>query len=366
MTEIGGQTSDASKRISLRSLLLAPNCLYRVPLKSICDLRLLISGSVLAVCAFLFVVCYPIEAQQLDKVGRIGFLGFNNPVASQEFIQAFRQGLRDCGYTEGKNIIVEYRWADGNPARLPKLAAELVGLKVDVIFAAAASAIRAAKGATTSTPIVFEMLADPVRAGFVKSLANPGGNLTGIAGLGPELSGKRLELLKEIIPKLIVVAVLANPGNPNFQSVLAESEKTASALKLRLQVYEVREAARLAEGFATMAKERVEALTVMPDSMLLGNRKTILNLAVKNRLAAVYGTSVVVGEGGLMAYAPSQTDMWRRAATYVDRILKGAKPADLPVEQPLKFELAINLKTAKQIGLTIPPNVLARAEKVIR
>ena len=306
------------------------------------------------------------HAQQGEKVRRIGFLGVNDPVGTKDFIDAFREGLRDLGYTEGKNIIIEYRWAGGKPQRLPKLAAELAALRLDVIFAAAAPSIRAAKNATQSIPVVFETLADPVSAGFVNSLAKPGANLTGIAGLGPELSGKRLELLKEIIPKLAVVAVLANSRNPNFQSVLKESELAATALKLRLQVNKVREPDQLVDAFATMTKGGAEALSVMPDSMLLSNYKTIFDLASKNRLPAVYGTSVVVENGGLMTYAPSQTEMWRRAASYVDKILKGAKPAELPVEQPTKFELAINLKTAKQIGLTIPPNVLARADRVIR
>jgi putative ABC transport system substrate-binding protein len=316
--------------------------------------------------ALLYAFCLPADAQQSDKIGRVGFLGFNNEVTSKEFIEAFRHGLRDLGYTEGKNIVIEYRWAEGKPDRLPKLAAELLGLKVDVIFAAAASAIRAAKNATTTTPIVFEMLADPVSAGFVRTLADPGGNLTGIGGLAPELSGKRLELLKDILRGLTIVAVLANPRNPNFQSVLKESERAASALKLRLLVTEVRAAGQLPESFAMMTKKGAEAMSVVPDSMLLGNHETIVNLAAKYRLPAVYGTSGVVENGGLMAYAPSQTEMWRRAAVYVDRILKGAKPADLPVEQPTKFEFVVNLKTAKQIRLTIPPNVLARADKVIR
>ena len=344
MTEVRGQESEVSKSTASSALPFA-----------LCFVG-----------ALLFALCFSAQAQQSDKIGRVGFLGFSNYVTSKEFIEAFREGLRDLGYTEGKNIIVEYRWAEGNPERLAKLAAELVALKVDVIFAAAAPSIRAAKNATQSIPIVFEMLADPVSAGFVDSLAKPGANLTGIAGLGPELSGKRLELLKEIVPRLAVVAVLANPRNPNFQSVLQESELAASALKLRLQVSELREPGRLAEEFATMTKGRAEALSVVPDSMLLSNYKTIFKLAAKHRLPAVYGTSAVVENGGLMTYAPSQTEMWHRAATYVDKILKGAKPADLPVEQPTKFELAISLNAAKQIGLTIPPNVLARADKVIR
>jgi ABC-type uncharacterized transport system substrate-binding protein len=306
------------------------------------------------------------RAAAQQKIGRAGFLGFNDPIASKPFIESFRQGLNELGYTEGKNILIEYRWAEGHAERLPKLATELVALKLDVIFAAAASAIHAAKNATITIPIVFEMLADPVSAGFVKSLARPGGNLTGIAGLGTELSGKRLELLKEIVPGLTVVAVLANPRNPNFQSVLKESSTAASALKLRLEICEVEEPGQLAKSFIMMGKKHAKALSVVPDSMLLGNHKTIVKLATKYRLPAVYGTSLVVANGGLMAYAPSQTDMWRRAATYIDKILKGAKPADLPVEQPTKFDFAINMRAAKQIGLTIPPNVLARADKVIR
>jgi ABC-type uncharacterized transport system substrate-binding protein len=304
-------------------------------------------------------------AQPSDKVDRVGFLGFD-AVASKAFVEAFRRGLTELGHVEGKNIIIEYRWAEGKADRLPKLAAELVALKVDVIFAAAAPAIGAAKSATKTTPIVFETLADPVSAGFVGSLAKPGGNLTGVAGLAPELGGKRLELLKEIVPRLNSVAVLGNPGNPNFQSVLKESQRAAASLKLRLQVLEVRRPAMLIEVFAAVVKVGAEAMTIFPDPMLLAEQKTIIDFAAKNRLPAIYGISGVVENGGLMTYAPSQTEMWHRAATYVDKILKGAKPADLPVEQPTKFELVINLKTAKQIGLTIPPNVLARADRVIR
>lgn len=304
-------------------------------------------------------------AQPADKVSRLGVLGVN-AVSSKAFIEAFRRGLTELGYVEGQNIIIEYRWAEGKPDRLPKLAADLVALKVDVIFAASAPVIHAAKNATKTTPIVFEMLADPVSAGFVNSLAKPGGNLTGVAGLAPELSGKRLELLKEIVPRLNKVAVLANPSNPNFQSVLKESQRAAAILKLRLQILEVTKPDMLAEAFATMVKGGAEALTVFPDPMLLGAQNTIVDLAAKNRLPTVYGISGVVENGGLMTYAPSQAEMWHRAATYVDKILKGRAPADIPVEQPTKFELVINLKAAKQIGLTIPPNVLARADRVIR
>jgi putative ABC transport system substrate-binding protein len=267
---------------------------------------------------------------------------------------------------EGKNIVIEWRSAEGKLDRLPELAAELVGLRVDVIFAAAAPSIKAAKQASSTIPIVFEMLADPVSAGFVSSLASPGGNLTGLAGLAPELSGKRLELLKEIVPRLNRVAILGNPSNPNFRSVLKETETAASALRLQLQILQVKEPVNLQSAFSAMTKARAEALSVIPDPMLFGEQKRIIDLAAKGRLPAIYGTSGVVEAGGLISYGPSQSEMFRRAATYIDKILKGAKPADLPVEQPIKFEFIINLKAAKQIGLTIPPNVLVRADKVIK
>ncbi|MBI4527248.1 MAG: ABC transporter substrate-binding protein [Deltaproteobacteria bacterium] len=344
MTEVRGRRSEASKGTALGALLLALSCFIAV----------------------LVALCSSGNAQQREKINRIGFLGFNDPASSKEFLEAFQSGLRELGYIEGQNIVVEYRWAEGKPERLPRLGAELVSLKVDVIFAAAASSVKAAKNATKTIPIVFETLTDPVSAGFVNSLANPGANLTGIAGLAPELSGKRLELLKEVVRKLALVSVLANPMNPNFHSILSESEKAALALNLRLQVIELRQPIGVNGAFEKMTKERADALTVVPDSMLFAQRKAIVTLALQKRLPAVYGMSGVAEIGGLMAYSPNQREMWRRAATYVDKILKGAKPADLPVEQPTKFELVINLKTAKQIGLTIPPNVLARADKVIK
>jgi putative ABC transport system substrate-binding protein len=303
---------------------------------------------------------------QEPKIPRVGFLGVNDPISTKEFIDAFRQGLRELGYIEQENILIQYRWADGKPENLATLAAELVSLNLDVIFAAAAPSVTAAKNATKKTPIIFEMLADPVSAGFVNSLAKPGANLTGIAGLAPELSGKRLQLLKEIIPRLTSVALLANPANPNFRSVLRESEIAASGLKLQLHVIEVREPVALNAAFGKIARDRVDALSVIPDSMFFAQRKAIGNLAVQGRLPSVFGMSGVAEIGGLMSYSPNQREMWRRAATYVDKVLKGAKPGDLPVEQPTKFELVINLNTAKQIAVTIPPNVLARADKVIK
>jgi len=306
------------------------------------------------------------HAQHREKIPRVGFMGFNDPSVSKEHVEAFRSGLRELGYQEKQTIDIEYRWAHGESERLAKLAAEIVGLKPDVIFAAAAPSIKAVKETTKTIPIVFEMLADPVSAGFVDSFAQPGGNLTGIAGLAPELSGKRLELLKEIVPKLHSVNLLANPANPNFLSIARESEKAAGALDLRLETIEVRDPAGLRPAFTRMIKNGSDAVSVAPDSMLLAQRKTIADLAIHHRLPAVYGTSGVAEIGGLMTYSPSQREMWRRAATYVDKILKGAKPTELPVEQPTKFELIINLRTAKQIGLAIPPNVLARADRVIK
>jgi putative ABC transport system substrate-binding protein len=306
------------------------------------------------------------EAQQPAKMPRIGYLSANSLSSTSALVEAFRQGLRELGYTEGKNIVIEWRAAEEKFDRLPDLAAELVGLRVDVIFAAAAPSITAASQATKIIPIVFEMLADPVSAGFVSSLAKPGGNLTGLAGLAPELSGKRLELLKEIVPRLHRVAILGNPSNPNFRSVLKETETAASGLGLQLQVLQVKEPVNLQSAFAAMTKARAEALSVIPDPMLVSEQKRILDLAAKGRLPAIYGISGAVEAGGLISYAPNLSAMFRRAATYVDKILKGAKPADLPVEQPIKFEFVINLKAAKQIGLTIPPQVLARADRVIK
>jgi putative ABC transport system substrate-binding protein len=316
--------------------------------------------------AMLFVLCLSAEAQQVGKAARIWFLGSSPPARVQTYVDAFRQGLRDLGYIEGHNVTIEYRYAEGKFDRLAGLADELVRLKVDVIFAQAAPAIRAAKEATKTIPIVFETLADPVSAGFITSLANPGGNLTGTGGLAPELSGKRLELLKEIVPRLTLVAVLANPTNPHFHHLRTATETAASALSLRLQVLEMRGPARLEDAFSAMVKGRAEALAVFPDPMIGGELKRIVNFVAKNRLPAVFGISGAVENGALMSYAPSQSEMFRRAAYYVDRILKGSKPAELPVEQPTKFELVINLKTANQIGLTIPQSVLYRADRVIK
>ena len=318
----------------------------------------------LALGALLLALSFPADAQQPKKVPRIGYLRAETPPAVD--IEALRQGLRELGYVEGQNIIVEYRSADANEERLRSLVAELIHLKVDLIVASAPAATRAAKEATTTIPIVMVAVADPVAFGFVASLARPGGNITGFAFLLPELSGKRLELLKETIPKLSRAAVLWNAANPYKPYDLREVQAVARALRLTLHTLPVREPTDFDEAFEAAVHARSGGLLTLDDPFTLAHRTRIVDLALKHRLPAVYAVRPLVDAGGLMSYGPDRVDQHRRAATYVDKILKGAKPADLPVEQPTKFELVINLKTAKQIGLKIPPNVLARADKVIR
>src|SRR5262245_8145413 len=313
--------------------------------------------------ALLFAVSFPVEAQQTKKVPRIGYLSSG----SASFrTGAFRQGLRDLGYVEGKNIIIEYRNAEGKIERYPDLVVDLVGLKVDVIFTSSTPGALAAKNATKTIPIVFTNVGDPVANGLVASLARPGGNITGLSTLAPELSGKGLELLKETIPKLSRVAVVWNPDNPGKTSSFKETEVAAQALRLQLQSLEVRGPNDVEPAFQAAKKERAVALIVLRDVVVTSQMTRILELALKNQMPAIYGDRGFVDAGGLMSYGPNIDDLFRRAATYVDKILQGTKPADLPIERPSKFELVINLKTAKQIGLTIPPNVLARADKVIR
>jgi putative ABC transport system substrate-binding protein len=306
------------------------------------------------------------EAQQPAKIPRIGLLGVISASAAEGRIEAFRQGLRDLGYVEGKNIVIEYRNAEGKLERLPALASELVRLKVDVIVTRGPPPTRSAKEATSTIPIVMGSDIDPVGNGFVASLARPGGNITGLSALSPELSGKQLELLKEIIPKLSRVAVLGTSTIPGSTQVLRETEAAAGVFGVQLQYLEVRGPTDIEMAFRAASKEHAHAVLVLPNPVTLSHRTKVVDLAVKTRLPAMYPQSEYVEEGGLMTYGPSINDLFRRAATYVDKILKGAKPADLPVEQPTKFEFIINLKAAKQIGLTIPPNVLARADKVIK
>jgi ABC-type uncharacterized transport system substrate-binding protein len=280
--------------------------------------------------------------------------------------EAFRQGLRELGYVEGKNIVIEYRSAEGKPDRLPAVAAELARLKVDVIVTTGPSVTRAAKEATSTIPIVMTNDNDPVGNRFVASLARPGGNITGLATLSPELSGKRLELLKETVPRLSRVAVLGTSTVPGYAQALRETELAARAFKVKLQNLDVLDPKDIETAFRAASKEHADAVLVLTGLIFNNQRTQVVDLAVKNRLPAIYINTVFVEDGGLMSYGVSQNDLARRAAKYVDKILKGAKPADLPVEQPTKFEFIINLKAAKQIGLTIPPNVLVRADKVIR
>jgi putative tryptophan/tyrosine transport system substrate-binding protein len=305
-------------------------------------------------------------AQQPNKLPRIGYLSASSPRAIATRTEAFRQGLRDLGYVEGKNILIEYRFGDGKLDRVPALAAELVGLKVDVIVTGGPTVTRAAKETTVTIPIVMAFDSDPVGNGFVASLARPGGNVTGLSTLAPELSGKQLELLKEIVPKLSHVAVLRTSTQPGTAQALRETELAAGAFGVQLQYLEVRDPKDIESAFQAARKGRAEAILVLASPVFNVQQKRIVDFAIKNRLPAIYYAPEWVEDGGLMSYGVSFTDLFRRAATYVDKILKGTKPTDLPVEQPTKFDFVINLKAAQQIGLTIPPNVLARADKVIR
>jgi ABC-type uncharacterized transport system substrate-binding protein len=300
-------------------------------------------------------------AQQAKKIHRIGYLSLGLGIQPGE--EAFQQGLRELGYVDGQNIVIEWRFAKGKADLLPELAAELVRLKVDVIIASATLAIQAAKQATKTIPIVFPRAGDPVAYGLVDSLARPGGNVTGMSNLSLDLSGKRLELLKEALPRISRVAVLYDP---QLRQSLKETQTAAQFLGVKVQALEVRAAADIESAFSAMREERADSLITMPPPSISVHQKRILELSEKNRLPAIHSSKGWVEAGGLMSYGPDTFDNDRRAAILVDKILKGAKPADLPVEQPTKFELVINLKTAKQIGLTIPPNVLARADRVIK
>jgi putative ABC transport system substrate-binding protein len=308
----------------------------------------------------------PAEAQQTKKIPRIGYLTVSSLSANVARIEAFRQGLRELGYVEGKNIVIEWRSAEGKFERQGELAAELVRLKVDVIVTSGPTMTRAAKEATVTIPIVMAFDSDPIGNGFVASLARPGGNITGLSALSPELSGKQLELLKEIIPKLSRAAVLGNSSEPANPKTLKEIELAAGALRVQLQPLDVLGPKDIETAFRAATKAHADALLALPSAIISDHRSRIANLALKNRLPVMYFRREFVEDGGLMSYGTSFTDLSRRTATYVDKILKGAKPADLPVEQPTKIEFVINLKAAKQIGLTIPPNVLARADKVIK
>jgi putative ABC transport system substrate-binding protein len=307
------------------------------------------------------------EAQESKKNTRIGFLSVNSASSvSSEQIKAFRQGLRDLGYVEGQNLFIDWRFAEGKREVLPTLASDLVRLKVDVIVTQGTSGTNPAKRATDTIPIVMAYSADPVGTGLVASLAHPGGNVTGLSEMSPALAGKRLELIREVVPKGTRVAVLWDQRRPANVAVLEEIETAARQFSIQVQSLAVRDAKDIDGAFRTAAQERAGALLVPSGALITQHAAEIARLAIRNRLPSIWDEIIHVDTGGLMSYGPSLIDLHRRAAKYVDKILKGAKPADLPVEQPTKFELVINLKTAKQIGLTIPPNVLARADKVIK
>jgi len=316
-----------------------------------------------ALCAMVFALCTSADAQQPKRVPHIGYLRY---IEVPVYDAAFRKGLSELGYIEGQNIHVEYRFAGGSTERLAEFAAELVRIKVDVIVAGSTQSIDAARQATRTIPIVFPVTFDPVESGFVASLARPGGNLTGLSTVNPDAAAKRVELMKEVMPRISRLAVLRNPTNSGSQFPLKETEAGAKRLAIRLQVLEARGADQLAGAFGTAAKGRADALIVLADALFFAQRGQVAELAIKHRLPSMFDDAQSVEAGGLISYGANLSDLFRRSAVYVDKILKGAKPADLPVEQPKQFEFIINLKTAKRIGLTIPPNVLARADKVIR
>jgi putative ABC transport system substrate-binding protein len=339
--KIGDQKSEVSRSLALHSLLLV-------------------------VCAMLFGFSFTAEAQQRVKIPRIGFQSAGSASGIAARVESFRQGLRELGYVEGKNIAIEWRYAEGKFDRLPGLAAELVSLNVDVIVTAGPMDTRAAKEATSTIPIVMTWDQDPVGSGFVASLARPGGNVTGLSSLAPEISGKQLELLKDIVPRLSRAAFLGNSKEPGNAQALKETEAAARSFGVQLQYLDLLAPKDLETIVASATNGRAQAILVLTSPVTFVHRTQVARLAVEHRLPAIYHRRQFVEDGGLMSYGVSQNDLDRRAATYVDKILKGAKPADLPVEQPTKFELIINLKTAKQIGLTVPSHVLARADRVIK
>jgi len=320
----------------------------------------------IALCALVSALSVSVQAQQPTKVPRVGYLFNLSPTAASARAEAFQQGLRELGYVEGKNISLEYRHAEGRLDRIATLAAELVRLKVDIIVTSGPSVTRAAKQATAAIPIVMTFDSDPVGDGIIASLARPGGNVTGLSALAPELSGKRLEILREVVAKLARVAVLGSSTFAGQTQMLREVQLAAQAFKLQLQYLDVFDPKDIDIAFRSAAKERANAILTLPSGILSSQRARIVELAVKNRLPAMYHQELFIDVGGLMFYGVSILDLDGRAATYIDKILKGRTPADLPVEQPKKFEFIVNLKAAKQIDLTIPPNVLARADRVIK
>lgn len=307
-----------------------------------------------------------VSGQTLNKTLRIAFLSAVTPASISARVDAFRQGLRELGYEEGKNAIIEWRYAAGKLDRLPALAAELAALKVDVIVSGGPTVTRPVKQATSTIPIIMAVDDDPVGAGFIASLAQPGGNITGLSTLSPEIGGKQLEILKETLPTLSRVAVFGNSTRAGSPQMLKQAELAAAALKIQLRYVDVPDSKSIDQAFQTAHKGRAEGVLVLRSPVFIAQRKQTAEIAVKTRLPTIYPWPENVEDGGLMTYGVSINDLFRRTATYVDKILKGRKPSDLPVEQPTKFEFIVNLKSAKQIGLTVPPNVLARADRVIR
>jgi putative tryptophan/tyrosine transport system substrate-binding protein len=320
----------------------------------------------LTLSAMLFALCFPAVAQQPAKVPHIGFLSAASPSAMSTRLAPFKQGLRELGYVEGKNISIESRYAEGKLDHLRELATELVRLKVAVMVSGGPAVTRPIKEVTSTIPIVMTQDSDPVGSGLVASLARPGGNVTGLSTLAPEISGKQLEILKEIVPRLSRLAVLGNSALAGNAQSLKETEQAAQTFGVQLQYLDVSSRKEIDSVFRAASKGRADAVLVLINPFMISHRALVVDLALKSRLPTIYSSPDSVEDGGLMSYSPSSTDLFRRAATYVDKVLKGTKPADLPVEQPMKFEFVINLKAAKQIGLTIPPNLLVRADRVIK
>jgi putative ABC transport system substrate-binding protein len=314
----------------------------------------------------IFAFVHRAEAQQSSRIPRIAFLSSLSPAVVSERVEAFRQGLRELGYVEGKNIVIEWRYADGKTERLPGLAADLVRLNVDIIVTGGPAVNRSAKEATATVPIVLSFDNDPVGNGFAASLARPGGNITGLSTHYPEITGKQLELLKEIVPRLSRVAVFGNLTVPGNAQALRETEMAAGAFGVKVQYLDIQNPKEIESAFRSAGKERADAVLVLGSQVVTSHARQFAEAAAKSRLPAIYWSPEFVKAGGLVSYSVSINDLFRRTAIYVDKILKGAKPADLPIEQPTNFEFIINLKAAKQIGLTIPPNVLARADRVIK
>jgi putative tryptophan/tyrosine transport system substrate-binding protein len=312
-------------------------------------------------------VAWPLagRAQQAGKIPRVGFMGNSTAALEANLVGPFRDGLRELGYQEGRNIVIEYRWAEGNYERFPALVAELLAVPVDVIVTAGTPATLAVKKATSTVPLVMIAVGDPVGTGVVRSLARPGGNVTGLSSIAPDLEGKRLELLRDVIPKLSHVALFLNPLNPFHTVSMRQAFAAAQALGIKLQPLEVRTSGELDPAFAAIVREKPDALLILADRVFLHDRKRMMDFATEHRLPSVNAYRELVEAGGLMSYGPSYEDMHRRAADYMDKILKGAKPGDLPVEQPTKFTLILNLKAARALGIDVPPMLLARADEVI-